>query len=58
MAERTAPDRDLVIDTMASWALEGMEPDQQTLEDINALVAGVITAEEFQRRTQALAAHG
>jgi hypothetical protein len=29
-------ERELIIDTMASWALEGMEPDRETIADINA----------------------
>ncbi len=58
MAKNAALDRDLAIDTMASWALEGMEPDQRTIEDINELVAGSITIEEFQRRTREIADHG
>lgn len=39
--------RELTIDTMASWALEGMEPDLETVEDINSYLAGDMTLEEF-----------
>jgi hypothetical protein len=42
--------RELTIDTMASWALEGMEPDRQTVENINAYLCGEVTMEEYLRR--------
>lgn len=58
MAENIPLDRDLAIDTMASWALEGMQPTRRTIDDIRELVDGAITPEEFRRRTQAIAAHG
>ena len=52
MSERKGLDRELAIDTMASWALEGLEPDQQTIDDINQLLNGSITEQEFRRRTE------
>lgn len=42
--------RELTIDTMASWALEGMEPDRQTVENINAYLRGEVTMEEYLRK--------
>ena len=56
MTQNTALDKDLAIDTMASWALEGMEPTRNTVIDIAELVSGKITAEEFRRRTMEIAA--
>jgi hypothetical protein len=45
--------RELAIDSMASWALEGMEPDRETVEDINAYVDGRITlAESIEKSKQ------
>ncbi|WP_346960548.1 hypothetical protein [uncultured Arthrobacter sp.] len=35
---------------MASWALEGMEPDRQTVENINAYLRGEVTMEEYLRK--------
>jgi hypothetical protein len=35
---------------MASWALEGMEPDRETIADINAYLEGRLTREEFIRK--------
>lgn len=58
MPENKAIDRDLAIDTMASWALEGMKPSPRTLTDIHELVDGSITPEEFRRRTREIADHG
>ncbi len=46
--------RELSIDTMASWALEGMEPDRETVEDINAFIDGRMTREEFIAKSKAL----
>lgn len=45
--------RELSIDTMASWALEGMEPDAETVKDINDLVEGRMTLEEFIEKAKA-----
>lgn len=45
--------RELTIDTMASWALEGMEPDRSTVDDINAYLAGQMTREEFIEKSKA-----
>jgi hypothetical protein len=42
--------RELTIETMASWALEGMEPDRQTVEDINAYLRGEVTMDEYLRK--------
>lgn len=38
--------RELTIETMASWALAGMEPDRQTVEDINSYIDDRMTLEE------------
>lgn len=46
--------RELSIDTMASWALEGMEPNRQTVEDINSYIDGRMTLEEFIAKSKAL----
>lgn len=42
--------RELTIDTMASWALEGMQPTRQAVERINAYIRGEITIEEYLRK--------
>lgn len=42
--------RELTIDTMASWALEGMEPDRQTIEEINAFLRSGLSAGEYLRK--------
>lgn len=42
--------RELTIDTMASWALEGMEPDRQTIEEINAFLQSGLSAGEYLRK--------
>ena len=55
--QTTTARRELAIDTMASWALEGLEPDAATLSDIRELVEGRMTREDFLRRTRALASH-
>lgn len=58
-AARTEEDRrDLAIDTMASWALEGMEPTRAIAKDINELVRGGITTEEMLKRVEAGAYDG
>jgi Antitoxin VbhA len=44
--------RELTIDTMASWALEGMEPDRETIDDINAYLDGRMTREEFVQKSK------
>jgi hypothetical protein len=46
-------ERELVIDTMASWALEGMEPDPETIADINSYLAGQLSRDEFIRKSTA-----
>jgi hypothetical protein len=42
--------RELTIDTMASWALEGMQPTRQAVERINAYLRGDITMDEYLRK--------
>jgi hypothetical protein len=42
--------RELTIDTMASWALEGMQPTRQTVENINAYLRGEVTTDEYLRK--------
>ena len=37
---------------MASWALDGLLPDRQTVEDINAYVEGEVTLEEFIEKSK------
>lgn len=46
--------RGLTIDTMASWALEGMEPDRETVADINSYLDGGMTLKEFIEKSKAL----
>lgn len=38
--------RELTIDTMASWAIKGMETDRHTVRDIKANVEGEVTFDE------------
>ncbi|MCW2163378.1 hypothetical protein B0I12_000504 [Microbacterium hydrothermale] len=45
--------RELAIDTMASWALEGMHPSAETLVDIAAVVDGSVTTDEMIARVKA-----
>lgn len=45
--------RELTIDTMASWALEGMEPDRETVDEINAYLDGKVTLEEIIAKSKA-----
>lgn len=42
--------RQISIDTMGSWALEGMSPQSDFVEDLNAYFDGEITADEFLKR--------
>lgn len=42
--------RELTVDTMASWALERMEPDRQTIEEINASLRSGLSASEYLRK--------
>ena len=37
---------------MASWALDGLLPDRQTVEDIKAYVEGEVTLEEFIEKSK------
>ena len=46
--------RELTIDTMASWALEGMEPNRETVEDVNAYIEGRMTLDAFIEKSKAL----
>ncbi|WP_442545226.1 hypothetical protein ACSBOX_05990 [Arthrobacter sp. KN11-1C] len=39
--------RELTIDTMASWALDGLRPDRQTVEEINAFLQSGLSAGEY-----------
>ena len=50
--------RDLVIDTMASWALEGMEPTREALEGIREFVNSDVTVDEAIARVKAQHAAG
>jgi hypothetical protein len=42
--------RELTIDTMASWALDGMHPTRQTVENINAYLRGEVTMNEYLQK--------
>jgi hypothetical protein len=42
--------RELTIDVMASWALEGMQPTVEAVERINAYLRGEVTMEEYLRK--------
>jgi hypothetical protein len=42
--------RELTIDTMASWALDGMHPTRETIENINAFLRSGLTASEYLRK--------
>ena len=42
------------IDTMASWAMEGLEPDEDTLGDIRAYVEGDLTLDELIEKGKSL----
>ncbi|MFJ5862466.1 antitoxin VbhA family protein [Pseudarthrobacter sp. NPDC092439] len=42
--------RELTIDTMASWALSGLEPNREIVENINAFVNGDMTAGEYLQK--------
>ncbi|GAB3616892.1 hypothetical protein GCM10027416_14490 [Okibacterium endophyticum] len=46
--------RESAVDTMASWSLEGMEADSDTIIDIRAYVEGSLSIEEFIEKTRAL----
>lgn len=51
---RSAHDRrELAIDTMASWALEGMQPSAEALADIAVIVEGSVTTDEMIARVKA-----
>ncbi|MEC5193304.1 MULTISPECIES: antitoxin VbhA family protein [unclassified Arthrobacter] len=42
--------RELTIDTMASWALDGLHPTRETVENINAYLRGEFTMDEYLRK--------
>lgn len=39
--------RELTIDTMASWALDGLHPARETVESINEFLASGLTAGQY-----------
>jgi hypothetical protein len=39
--------RELTIDTMASWALDGLYPTRETVESINEFLASGLTAGQY-----------
>lgn len=39
--------RDLVIETMASWALENIEPTREMIDDLNLYVDGKISTSDI-----------
>lgn len=39
--------RELTIDTMASWALDGLYPSRETVESINEFLASGLTAGQY-----------
>lgn len=45
--------RALAIDTMASWAMEGMEPDERSLDSIRGYVDGELTIADLLERARA-----
>lgn len=42
--------RELTIDTMASWALDGLHPTPEIVESINSYLRGEFTTEEYLRK--------
>jgi len=42
--------RELTIDTMASWAMDGLHPTRETVENINAYLRGEFTMDEYLRK--------
>jgi len=48
---------ELAIDTMASWALEGMEPTPQTVQEISDLINGKVTLDEFIAKVKRDSSH-
>lgn len=42
--------RELTIDTMASWALSGLQPNRAILENINAFLNGDMTESEYLQK--------
>lgn len=42
--------RELTIDTMASWALDGLHPTRETVENINAYLRGEVTMDEYLQK--------
>ncbi|KJL48177.1 hypothetical protein RS84_01808 [Microbacterium hydrocarbonoxydans] len=50
--------RDLTVDTMGSWALEGMKPEPDTLDRLRSFVIGAVTLDEaIDRAKTRYAAH-
>lgn len=45
-----AQKRELTIDTMASWAISGLEPDREIVEDINTFLNSGMTASEYLQK--------
>ena len=52
----SAPDRDereqLAIDTMASWALDGLQPPPGFVDEVREWVEGRVTLDEWIARTR------
>ena len=46
--------RDLIIDRMASWSLEGMEPEPEVLERIRSFAGGAVPIDEAIERAKVL----
>lgn len=44
--------RALAIDTMASWAMEGLEPDERSLDAIRGYVEGNLSIEDLLERAR------
>jgi hypothetical protein len=42
--------RELTIDVMASWALDGLHPTRESVENINAFLRGEVTMDEYLRK--------
>lgn len=38
--------RELTVDTMASWALEGMKPEPETLDRLRSFASGAVSLDE------------
>jgi hypothetical protein len=42
--------RELTIDIMASWALDGLHPSREAIENINAFLRSELTASEYLKK--------